>query len=329
MIKISDTPGVGPVSRVTPALPLISVADTIPDIDFRATQFAKGQEYFAHILSRTNGRNFNVNVDGTILKMDLGKLPASVEPEVGRTLLLRYLDDKPTPTFSLIRQLPSENESVIELSNAAKMIAANLQQAEQKGTSKFEAAEVITRHPANPQQLTHDLKQAISNTGLFYESHLAKFIEGQRPLAGIMQEPQNQPGNNAGTQLLPQQLSVLETQRLDWQGQVWPGQQMNWTIQVPPMAPPLQPIWQNAAEGGNSEAAQQQDVPIISQLALDLPMLGRVTAKLTLLNGRMRVQLQAEEPQSVQLMRASANRLFTAIESNGQPVEALTVTAHE
>ncbi|HDR9731995.1 TPA: flagellar hook-length control protein FliK, partial [Burkholderia aenigmatica] len=34
------------------------------------------------------------------------------------------------------------------------------------------------------------LAQAVSESGLFYESHLAQWLAGQRPLAALMREPQ-------------------------------------------------------------------------------------------------------------------------------------------
>ncbi|MBS64207.1 MAG: flagellar hook-length control protein FliK [Salinisphaera sp.] len=47
------------------------------------------------------------------------------------------------------------------------------------------------RVPATPI-LASILGQQVAHSGLFYESHLSKWFEGQRPLSELLQEPQNQ-----------------------------------------------------------------------------------------------------------------------------------------
>jgi len=44
--------------------------------------------------------------------------------------------------------------------------------------------------PANAQDLVPMLKQAITQSGMFYESHQAEWIEGRFPKAALLQEPQ-------------------------------------------------------------------------------------------------------------------------------------------
>jgi hypothetical protein len=65
------------------------------------------------------------------------------------------------------------------------------------------------------------LAQAVSESGLFYESHLAQWLAGQRPLAALMREPQArltaepvQPAADAAQQDAPDVLDELLAQRL-------------------------------------------------------------------------------------------------------------------
>ncbi|MBR8132103.1 flagellar hook-length control protein FliK [Burkholderia ambifaria] len=65
------------------------------------------------------------------------------------------------------------------------------------------------------------LAQAVSESGLFYESHLAQWLAGQRPLAALMREPQArltaapvQPAPDAVQQDAPDVLDELLAQRL-------------------------------------------------------------------------------------------------------------------
>ncbi|HWU34313.1 MAG TPA: flagellar hook-length control protein FliK [Methylovorus sp.] len=365
LIKLSDSPGVAPVSRVTQALPTVRVADTVQDVDFRFNQFIKGQDYLAQVMSRADPRHFNVDVGGTLLKMDLG-----AQAKVGQNLTLRFLDETPTPTFQLISGLTTEAEPEIALSSAARLIDSKLQEAQKQGVpTRFEATGVVTQSPQAPQQMAQDLKQALTLTGLFYESHLKSFAEGARPLAAILQEPQNQPNSNAGTMLLPQQLAVLENSRVNWRGEVWPGQQMQWSIEVqqqpqssaqaatpaaaqaqamnlstvlqqsmlpnsslpPPLLyqPPTVPVEQRANQNDtatdHAAASLDYEPEVSSELSLDLPQLGRVTARLRVVNGHMSIQLQAQQIDTLQTMRARRHQLFEALEQSGQTVDALVV----
>ncbi|KAF0844655.1 flagellar hook-length control protein FliK [Methylovorus glucosotrophus] len=370
-IKLSDTPGVAPVSRVTQALPTVRVADTVQDVDFRFNQFIKGQDYLAQVMSRADPRHFNVEVGGTLLKMDLGS-----QARVGQNLTLRFLDETPTPTFQLMSSLTAEAEPDIALSSAARLIDSKLQEAQKQGVpTRFEATGIVSQSPQAPQQMAQDLKQALTLTGLFYESHLKSFAEGGRPLAAILQEPQNQPNSNAGTMLLPQQLSVLENSRVNWRGEVWPGQQMNWSVEVQQQTqqsqqqaqassasiaqtaqaqafnqpsplqqsmlpnpalnqpllyqPPSVPVEQrgNQQDTATDHATAQLDYEpeVSSELTLDLPQLGRVSARLRVVNGHMSIQLQAQQIDTLQTMRARRHQLFEALEQSGQTIDALVV----
>jgi hypothetical protein len=368
LIKLSDNPGVAPVSRVTQALPTVRVADTVQDVDFRFNQFIKGQDYLAQVMSRADPRHFNVDVGGTLLKMDLGS-----QARVGQNLTLRFLEETPTPTFQLMSSLTAEAEPDIALSSAARLIDSKLQEAQKQGVpTRFEATGVVSQSPQAPQQMAQDLKQALTLTGLFYESHLKSFAEGERPLAAILKEPQNQPNSNAGTMLLPQQLSVLENSRVNWRGEVWAGQQMNWTVEVQqatqqsqqqaqasaastaqaqmfnqPSAlqqsmlpnpslnqpllyqPPSVPLEQRGQQENTATdhgAAQLDYEPeVTSELTLDLPQLGRVSARLRVVNGHMSIQLQAQQVDTLQTMRARRHQLFEALEQSGQTIDALVV----
>ncbi|MCB5207506.1 flagellar hook-length control protein FliK [Methylovorus mays] len=364
LIKLSDTPGVAPVSRVTQALPTVRVADTVQDVDFRFNQFIKGQDYLAQVMSRADPRHFNVEVDGKLLKMDLGS-----QARVGQNLTLRFLDESPTPTFQLMSQVTADVEPDIALSSAARLIDSKLQEAQKQGVpTRFEATGVVSQSPQAPQQMAQDLKQALTLTGLFYESHLKAFAEGDRPLAAILKEPQNQPNSNAGTMLLPQQLSVLENSRVNWRGEVWPGQQMNWTVEVqqqspqtqasqaaaaqaqafnqpsplqqsmlpnpslnqpllyqPPSVPLEQRGNQNDTATDHATAQMDYEPEVTSELTLDLPQLGRVRARLRVVNGHMSIQLQAQQMDTLQTMHARRHQLFEALEQSGQTIDALVV----
>lgn len=212
--------------------------------------------------------------------------------------------------------LPEKTTSMTSVSDTARLIAQLVRQAEANGgANKFISQIRVTNHPQNPEVVAQQLKAAISNSGLFYESHLRKFIDGHRNLAAIKQEPQNQ-FQPLAQSLLPQQLSILEHQRLSWHGEVWPNQQMDWDIYLHNR--------QENAESNFPQPAEKQ-APITSDLTLNLPRLGKVTAKISFKDGRIQVGLLAEEKATLQKLKERSPALARAVESRGQILESLTV----
>jgi hypothetical protein len=204
-------------------------------------------------------------------------------------------------------------------SPAAHLIDEALKQAEVNGAAtRFEAKSVVTHSPKLPAVIAHDLKAAIANSGLFYESHLADYMDGRRSLSEIKQEPQNQ-GNSAVNGLLSQQLTILENQRLSWHGEVWANQSMDWNIYREDT---------HESSGGDQYQVPEEE-SVSSDITLHLPNLGKVTAKLNLKDGRMRIAIFAEDATSLATLKGQSSHLVDAIKNNGQALDALTVKSHD
>ena len=196
---------------------------------------------------------------------------------------------------------------------------------------------MVSQTPNNPPLMAQDLKTAVSNSGLFYESHLNSLVHGQRALAAIMQEPQNQ-ANPPVAALLSQQLTMLDSQQISWRGDVWPGQAMDLDVYLPTQnAEPEgrgQSNKEHAKDPDSNEAqsnkttAEHAEKPIASEMKLHFPNLGQVTARLSLVDGRMRIQIRAEQPQSFKMLESKRLALAEAITNNGQQLDALIVTQH-
>lgn len=321
MLKQADIAGINPVAKILPILAVDSIGSIRQELGDRATQFVKGQEYFAQVLSKVGDSTYNVKVEsgslkGAILKMDLG-----TAAKAGQTLMLRYLHDNPVPTFLLASPTSNIAGSTTELSSAGNLIGQYLKQAEGEGvTARFQAMAVVTSNPNNPQVMAHDLKNAVSNSGLFYESHLSELVQGNQTLAAIKQEPQNQ-ANTPIANLMSQQLAILENQRMSWHVEVWPGQKMDWDI--------YHQQADNDGEKPGNERQVNEDRPITSEMTLHLPHLGKVSARISLVDGRMRVNILAEQSQTLDMIQAKRLNLTEAIGRNGQQLDALTVLRHE
>lgn len=217
-----------------------------------------------------------------------------------------------------LTQPAKQATSTADVSTAAKLIDQSLQQAEAKGlTGKYIAQDVMTLTPKIPHLVSQQLKAAVSNTGLFYESHLRGFIDGQRQLSSIKLEPQNLQ-QQVAQHLLPQQLYILEHQRFSWHGEVWPNQKMDWDVYT-----------KQENEETNTQEALDADTPIASDLTLHLPRLGKVTARVSIQSGRIRIGVLAKQKESLQLLKENSASLVDAIESNGPKLEGFTLGAFD
>ncbi len=320
---------INPVSRIAPVLAVDSIGSITQELGDRATQLVKGQEYFAHVLSKVGDTVYTVKVEGKgvlkdiVLKMDLGKMEPGSTAQTGQTLLLRYMHDSPTPTFLLLSSPSKDAGSAADISPAAHLIGQYLKKADSEGVStRFEAASIVTHAPNNAQVMAHDLKHAVSNSGLFYESHLSDLVQGNQTLAAIRQEPQNQTSLPLAG-LMSQQLAILENQRMSWHGEVWPGQMMDWDVYLQQ---------NNTASDGSQSTYEQktgEDRPIASEITLHLPHLGKVLARLSIIDGRLRIGILAEQAQTLDALSNQKLSLAKAIEKNGQQLDRLTITYHE
>ena len=123
-----------------------------------------------------------------------------------------------------------------------------------------------------------------------------------------------QPGNPIPRDLTPivqQQLDGLANQNFAWQGQVWPGQQMQWEI------------GENSANprGENGEAVQWQ-----TRLKLSLPMLGGIDAILQLRpDGEIGIKISADSEDTTTRLRNSMNELREQFESAGLNLTQLSM----
>lgn len=321
MLKQTDIASINPVARVLPVLAVESIGSVRQELGDRAAQFVKGQEYFAHVLSKVGDTAYNVKVENSNLKSTILKMDLGTATQVGQALTLRYMHDNPVPTFLLAPTPTNLVGSKTEISTAANMIGHYLQQAESDGISaRFQATAVVSHSPANPLVMAQDLKNAVSNSGLFYESHLSDLVQGNQSLATIKQEPQNQT-NFPIANLMSQQLAILENQRMSWHGEVWPGQKMDWDV--------YQQQSGAESEQSSNEPANASARPIASEMTLHLPNLGKVSARISLADGRMRVNILAEHPETLDMLSAKRLSLAEAIVRNGQQLDALTVVRHE
>lgn len=116
--------------------------------------------------------------------------------------------------------------------------------------------------------------------------------------AGIREQTTAEPVHMSTAPLVQQQLDALDTRQIVWQGQVWPGQTMHWEIEE-----------REAREGEQSADNEWQ-----TRLSLSLPNLGEVGAQLRLSAQGIRIEVTAEQPDTLQRLQQAADSLRAGFE---------------
>ncbi|MEA5097616.1 MAG: flagellar hook-length control protein FliK [Burkholderiaceae bacterium] len=184
-----------------------------------------------------------------------------------------------------------------------------------------------------PEKLAQAMHRTLENSGVFYESHVNEWVNGNRATETLMLEPQarlaasGQPLsdaeqlsqlatlNNETAQLIRTQLDSLENRRFVWQGELWPGQRFEWEV-----------------SDETPQRQQQTDASVSawrSVVRFELPTLGAITASINLAGGHVQVQLRTATDTAAETIRPYAGELASALDAAGAPLDLLTVRKDE
>jgi hypothetical protein len=347
MVERIPSPGVSAPLPARPVAPTERTADPRLEVFQRALATMLGSQVPASVLARLQDGSFMVRVADTPVRM---MLPPGTQP--GTQLTMTVLAASPQPTFGLgeatlhgtlvplstnaaslaasvaaasarLLQTGGQAQSA-DLSPAARLLGQVLKSAAGAPplASLNPATPLVQQGAPDPAQLAGQLQQAVANSGLFYESHLAQWAEGKRPLAELMAEPQAQksPGtpstDPALSQLVNQQLATHESGQLVWQGRLGPDQPLRWEVR-------REQDDAGQARGGNEDGGAWH-----SGLRLRFALLGEVEASVSLRGTRLHIELAAE-PGAADLLRAGAPRLQEALGAAGSDLAALRIAGRE
>ncbi len=357
----------------TSAPPLIEVAEHAVG----TPQWTPGQQIPAHVLASLPNGRFQVQVGDQILDLNL---PRNTQP--GETLELTYVSNTPRLTFALVRDLPGPAVAMpsVSLSDTARVIGTLLQggapaQASNTvhGGTAFPrpvvdqgsallpsvartAPPVLVTPPDDVPAFAQALRASLSQSGLFYESHQVQWLNGERNLASLRQEPQGQlspmpqqdaakppmsapqplphgedslmpatqplPGVSekgaAGPAIHPQTLPLVQQQlqALDTRQVIWQGE----------VWPGQQMSWEIEEQTARRDARQDEEPEIWhTRLNLQLPTLGGVNVKLAFVNGAVHLDISADADASALLMRQNQPGLDQRFKAAGLPLAGVTI----
>jgi len=312
--------------------------------------FTPGERITATLQNINKDQTFQGRVNGRDVVLSL---PQSVK--AGDTLELIVSEVTPRAVFASLANPAPQPSDKPALSQTGKLISFLLTGQPSPGTARLNGGEALV--PAAPQgavataQLAARLGTAVSESGLFYESHQTRWLAGQMSTAALQKEPQGQmavrheataspvTANTVGAdetgststattlaaatsraadsapvaeRLLPlvhQQLDTLATHQVVWQGQIWPGQQMEWEIEDPGAG--------NASDDADPEPYWN------TTLRLTLPGLGGIEARLHLTPAGVAVRLIAGDARSRDILTAGQPRLAEALDAANVPLTGM------
>ncbi|WP_341675072.1 flagellar hook-length control protein FliK [Niveibacterium sp. SC-1] len=336
---------------------------------------APGQRFTAQVIEPQSDGTFKALVGGRTLTL---ALPQSVN--AGDILELEVSSSTPQTVYARLAEPAASASGQTQLSGTAQLIsqfAANSSADNRAAAPLARGEPLLPQAPNNGTELAPQLAKAVSESGVFYEAHQARWVAGDLPLDTLLREPQAQgPGSQAaqanasaqqdasratvqppregvpdlssGTEqargtptqpadapdaaaharpglahtaeaalnttaplvprefapLVQQQLDALFTQQLVWHGQAWPGQQMEWQIDLPERpAPGMEP-----SEDWNT------------RLRLTLPRLGEVDARLHLTSLGLALHIDATDPATAAALQESVGGLADALAAAGVPL---------
>jgi len=294
-------------------LPVLARASVVPEAEVQQRagsqlQLNPGQQVKAEIIANLPNNLYLARIAGEMFKLEI---PLNVPP--GETLELTYLSADPRITFEIYR--PQGGGESVTLSPMGKWLSGVARDV----PSLALEPEVLLQSPEQASSLLGgQLKAALTQGGLFYEAHLARWALGALPLAELLKEPQGKlsraarpepylddaaaPGeagfaDSSTLPLIKEQLLLLNSGVLGWKGEAWPGQGMELAITA------------REAEQGGSE--------VEATLSLALPRLGGVEAKLRFGVDGFFVEFVCDRPGAAAVLKEAGGGLRSALAATG------------
>lgn len=303
--------------------------------DAKLPQVEIGQTVAAKVEAQLPNGNFKVSIENQPLQMSLPQ-----GTKAGETLNLVLISREPRLTFKL-----DQPQSQSELSQAGRLISRLLPDPSKQPSPLTASRPVLSSPPQEPGQLAAALHNALSQSGLFYESHQAQWVMGERPLEHLLQEPQNaqgslppaaeaklpgqsvqqsadaakESGSNEALKIkdsvLPvvkHQIETLESREFNWNGQIWPGQTMQWQVR-------------EDEERNQHDASEEAQRAWYSRLRLALPNLGQIDANVRLSGSGVQIAFQVVKQGTEASMKNQMTALQESLQASGISLVSMTV----
>ncbi len=245
----------------------------------------------------------------------------------------------PLPDAALPRALDAARAAsagtTVALSAGGALLGEMLATADDAPAATIRAARPLVGHDGDGGPgLADALQRSVRHSGMFYEAHLARWSHEAYPTAELVMEPQaawsapsgtdidaaaGAPVHGEGTRADPaamvrQQLDALETGRFAWMGEIWPRQ--SGTITFEDLT--------HAADPDGSGAPPEEGT-CSSRIELDLPVLGRVAAVISVRGQGVSCRITAATETGRRRLDAAGPDLATALSDRALALASFTV----
>lgn len=173
--------------------------------------------------------------------------------------------------------------------------------------------------------LVSRLQQLVKNSGIFYESAVARWAADKLPFSEVRQQPQNL-GTGAAyapkiQQILGQQLDLLQTGVLRMEFELWPQAVLQWLVQ-----PDVHPLVQRWRDEQRRKQGEPPEPPAWqSELKLTVPGLGELRAQMHLREQQLNMQLQCAESWVEPIQQAAPTLVQRLRDNVGVSITEITV----
>lgn len=344
-------------NRLQPAADLaLRPAAPAQDISDKLAGLVAGQRLLAEIQSLLPNGSYRALINQRSVTLGL---PFAATP--GDTIELEVTESDGKLTLAVLSKALAESDgdaaASTRLSRTGQLIGALLaaRSAESVALPLNDNQPISERPPTDAKELLPLLRQAISESGMFYESHQAEWIEGRYPQRQLLQEPQgrltphtavpqatssgNLPAASDAVQVSPAlaplvpttppaqlaaavapELQTVVQQQLEafaTQTFAWQGQ--IWAGQQ--MQWEIDDARDGRASGGDDSPRWQ------TRLRLTLPRLGAVEARLLIEGKQLKLSVLADHGETRALLHADADRLRRQLEQAGLDLASMGIAA--
>lgn len=323
-----------------------------------------GSEITAKVVAQLLDGRVVLDVEGAPFQT---RLPQGVSAGLGSRIPLLVIEGGETPTFGLAgpqADSPAPSSARVALSGLSTQLQALAAAAKRDAAPAAVTGQppLLPTPPADGAALEAPLRAALEHSGLFYESHQADWVAGQRDLASLRQEPQarlariaaageggpdavadaREPDAASRTSATASEtpmgggspdtdvsgapgtasLPPGVATLVDRQLQNLGTQQIHWSG---PVWPGQTMEWEVREEGRDS-ADPSAPATWTSRLRLELPRLGEVEAVLRLRGGALAVELRVPEGARAEV-GAGTTALRDSLDARGLSLESLALQA--
>lgn len=359
-------PDVAKLTTEQPQNQPVAAAQRLTDV---LSDLAPGQRILAEIQALLPNGTYRAVVAQRDVTL---ALPFSAKPGDTLELEVTESDGKLTLAFVANRTESTTPKALPEsvstsLSSAGKMIGTLLNEIGGDGRKAppvplNSSQPLVDAMPKTAADLAPVLKQAVTQSGMFYEAHQARWVAGELPTESLRQEPQGKiptqgpnatvdtekgqksvllptgdaptaatkPGLMANEQTtsagnrIPSELTPLVQQQLDGLS----TQNFAWQGQIWPG----QQMWWEIGQDQHRPNSSEDDPsrPWLTRLKLTLPLLGQIEATLELNAGNeLGITLLATDAGSEARLRDNAPALTSQLEAAGLHLTQLSLKQHD